>query len=416
MDAAPPLFPRSLASALQEALADTPVVCLLGPRQSGKTTLARRLAPGRAFVSLDEPGYLRTAAEDPAGLVAGLPDAVTIDEVQRASALLPAIKHAVDRDRRPGRFLLTGSANLLLAPAVTESLAGRMEIVQLHPLTESEKERRPGRFLGDLLAGALEPGLRPPGAAPAGPSLAERLVAGGYPEPLTRTPRRARQWRRQYLRSLIERDVREVARVRDAHELGRLLELLALRSAELFNASGLAGDLGLRRETVEHYVAVLERLFLVRRLPAWRRNPANRLVMSPKVHLLDSGLAATLAGLTADHWLSTRGRMGHLLESFVVQQLAAQAAWTDPDLRFWHYRDKDQVEVDVVVTRGSRTWGIEVKASATLAAGDGRGLARLADRCGGDFESGVLLHAGRDVLPLGGPRLLAVPFSELWER
>ena len=337
-------FPRSAASAVEEALADTPVVCLLGPRQSGKTTLARQLAPGRAFVSLDEPNYHRIAIEDPAGLVASLPDAVTVDEVQRAPGLLPAIKHAVDRDRRPGRFLLTGSANLLFAPAVTESLAGRMEAVQLHPLTESEKARRPGRFLNALLTGALEPGLRS-GAAPAGPSLAERLVAGGYPEPLTRTPRRARQWRRQYLRSMLERDVREAAQVRDAHELGRLLELLALRSAELFNASRLAGDLGLRRETVERYVGVLERLFLVRRLPAWRRNPARRLVTSPKVHLLDSGLAATLAGLTADHWLTGRGRMGHLLESFVVQQLVAQAGWTDPDLRFWHYRDKDQVEV-----------------------------------------------------------------------
>ena len=415
MDVAPPLLSRSLASAVREALADTPVVCLLGPRQSGKTTLAQQLAPERAFVSLDDPGYHRTATGDPAGLVASLPDAATVDEVQRAPALLPAIKHAVDRDRRPGRFLLTGSANLLLAPTVTESLAGRMEIVQLHPLTESEKARRPGRFLNALLAGAFEPGLRP-GAAPAGPSLAERLVAGGYPEPLTRTPRRARQWHRQYLRSIIERDVREVARVRDAHELGRLLELLALRSAELFNASRLANDLGLRRETVEHYVAVLERLFLVRRLPAWRRNPANRLVTSPKAHLLDSGLAATLAGLTADHWLSGRDRMGHLLESFVLQQLVAQAAWTDPDLRFWHYRDKDQVEVDVVVTRGSKTWGVEVKAAATIAFGDGRGLARLADRCGGDFESGVLLYAGRDVLPLGDRRMLAVPLSEMWER
>ena len=281
MNAAPPLLSRSLASAVREALADTPVVCLLGPRQSGKTTLAQQLAPERAFISLDDPSYYRTATGDPAGLVASLPDAATVDEVQRAPALLPAIKHAVDRDRRPGRFLLTGSANLLLAPAVTESLAGRMEIVQLHPLTESEKARRPGRFLNALLAGAFEPDLRP-GAAPAGPSLAERLVAGGYPEPLARTPRRARQWHRQYLRSIIERDVREVARVRDAHELGRLLELLALRSAELFNATRLANDLGLRRETVEHYVAVLERLFLVRRLPAWRRNPANRLVTSPE--------------------------------------------------------------------------------------------------------------------------------------
>ncbi len=415
MDAARPLFPRALASAVREALADTPVVCLLGPRQSGKTTLAQQLAPRRTFVSLDEPSYYRTAVEDPAGLVASLPEAATVDEVQRAPALLPVIKHAVDRDRRPGRFLLTGSANLLLTPAVTESLAGRMEIVQLHPLTESEKESRPGGFLNALLTGALEPGVRLREKT-SGPSLADRLVAGGYPEPLARTPRRARQWHRQYLRSIVERDVRDVARVRDVSGIGRLLELLALRSAELFNASGLANDLGLRRETVEHYVAVLERLFLVRRVAAWRRNPANRLVASPKVHFLDSGLAATLAGLTADHWLSDRDRMGHLLESFVVQQIVAQAAWTDPDLRFWHYRDKDRVEVDVIVTRGAKTWGIEVKAGVSVGAGDGRGLRRLADRCGDDFASGVLLYAGRDVLPLGDPRILAVPLSELWER
>ena len=210
--------------------------------------------------------------------------------------------------------------------------------------------------------------------------------------------------------------MRDAARVRDVSGISRLLELLALRSAELFNASGLANDIGLRRETVEQYVAVLERLFLVRRLPAWRRNPANRLVASPKVHFLDSGLAATLAGLTADHWLSNRDRMGHLLESFVVQQLVAQAAWTDPDLRFWRYRDKDRVEVDVVVTRGVKTWGIEVKAGATIGPGDGRGLRRLADRCGEDFEFGVMFYAGRHVLPLGDPRMLAAPLSELWER
>lgn len=415
MEVSPPLVPRSLASAVREALADTPVVCLLGPRQSGKTTLARDLAPERAFVSLDEHGYFETAGNDPAGFVASLPGVVTLDEVQRVPALLPAIKHVVDRDRRPGRFLLTGSANLLLAPAVTESLAGRMEMIQLHPLAESEKARRPGGFLKALLEGGFEPGIGS-GAGPAGPAaLADRLVAGGYPEPLGRPPRRARQWHRQYVRALVERDVRDVAGVRDVGALARLLELLALRTAEPFNASALAGELGVRRDTVDRHVAVLERLFLVRRLPAWRRGEAGRLAASAKAHLLDSGLAATLAGLTADDWLHRRDRMGHLLESFVVQQLAAQVGWTDPDLRLLHYRDKDQVEVDVVVARGPQTWGVDVKASGAVTPRDGRGLVRLADRCRGGFEFGVVLYAGRDVLPLRDPRLLAVPLSALWE-
>lgn len=415
MDADHSLFPRSLAPILREALADTPVVCLLGPRQSGKTTLVQQLAPDRAFVSLDEHNYYQTAGADPDGFVASLPEAVTLDEVQRVPALLSAIKRAVDRDRRPGRFLLTGSANLLLVPTVTESLAGRMEMAQLYPLTESEKARQLGCFLRDLLNGAIKPGIRPE-AKPAGPALAERLVTGGYPEPLTRTPGRARQWHRQYLRSIIERDVQDVARVRDARELARLLELLAQRNAELLNICNLANSLGLHRATVEHYIAVLERLFLVRRLPAWHRNPAKRLVKTPKIHLLDSGLAATLADLTAADWLDHRDRMGHLLESFAVQQLMAQATWTEPDLRFWHYRDKDRVEVDVVLTRGRKTWGIEVKAAGALTAKDGQGLVRLADRCGEDFESGVLLYAGRDRLPLADERILAVPLSELWER
>ena len=409
------LLPRFLAPVVREALTDTPVVCVVGPRQSGKTTLVQHLAPDRAFFSLDENNYYQTAALDPSGFVAALPDAVTVDEVQRVPALLPAIKRAVDRSRRPGRFLLTGSANLLLLPTVTESLAGRMEIVQLQPLTEAEKEHKNGRFLIALLQGALKPNIRPE-TTTNGPTLAERLVAGGYPEPLTRSPIRARQWHRQYLRGIIERDVREVARVRDARELARMLELLALRSAQLFNASNLANDLGVHRETVEHYVTVLERLFLVRRLPAWHRNTAKRLIRSPKVHLLDSGLAATLADLTVADWLNNRDRMGNLLESFVVQQLSAQAAWTDPDLRFWHYRDKDRVEVDAVITRGRKTWGIEVKAAASVTSRDGRGLARFADQCGKDFEQGILFYDGRDIFPLNDKRMLAVPLSELWRR
>ena len=408
-------YPRLLAGAVQEALADTPVVCLLGPRQCGKTTLVQQLAPNRAYLSLDDEGLRKVAHRDPLGFVASLPHSITLDEAQRVPALLPSIKLAVDRDRQPGRFLLTGSSNLLLAPQVTESLAGRMEIIQLYPLTEAEKERQSGRFLKTLLENGFRSRIGD-ASSQARSTLVERVVAGGYPEALTRSPSRARQWRRQYLHGIIERDIQDVARVRHADELARLLEIQAKRTATLWNSSNAARSLGLRRETVDHYLSVLERLYLLRRLPAWHRNEAKRLVRAPKVHLVDSGLAATLAELTVEDWLGQRDRMGHLLESFVVQQVIAQGAWTDPDLRFWHYRDKDQVEVDLVLTRGRRTWGIEVKAASSLALRDGRGLRRLAAASGEDFQSGLLLYNGPDVLPMDGERILAAPLSSLWDR
>ena len=335
MDAPATLYLRPLHTRVTEALADTPVVALLGPRQCGKSTLAQLGSPGRNYVSFDDETLLRTARDDPAGFVATLPDPVTLDEVQRVPELFRAIKLSVDRDRRPGRFLLTGSADLLLLPRLSESLAGRIEILSLHPLTEAEKNRAPGAFLATLLAGGLKREIRGE-SRPASPTLAERLAAGGYPEPLTRAPDRTRPWHRAYLRTLVERDVQDIARVKDATVVARLLELLALRTAELLNTSNLSQDLGLDRQTVENYLAILERLFLVRRLPAWHRNEAKRLIKTPKIHLLDSGLAATLAGLNAADWNTRRDRFGHLLESFVVQQLVAQASWTDRDLRFCH--------------------------------------------------------------------------------
>jgi len=204
--------------------------------------------------------------------------------------------------------------------------------------------------------------------------------------------------------------------VRGTAELARLVEIVALRSASLLNVSALGADLGMRRETVELYLTVLERLFLMRRLPAWHRNEVRRLVKTPKIHLLDSGLTATLAGLDAGDWTTRRDRFGHLVESFVVQQFVAQAGWTDPDLRFWHYRDKDQVEVDLVITRGRKTWGVEVKAGTTVTPADGNGLRRLAEQCGRDFQGGMILHAGASTYPTSDKRILAVPLSELWSR
>lgn len=412
----PTLYPRPLVSVLREALTDTPVVCLTGPRQSGKTTLVRAMMPERPYYSLDHAPYLAAAKADPAGFVAALPKKVAIDEIQRAPELLPAIKLSVDMDRRPGRFVLTGSANLLLLPTVTESLAGRMEVARLMPLAESEKQRRPGRFLADLLEGAVTPALRPGRPETDAHDLARRLVSGGYPEPLDRSPARARQWHRQYVRSIVDRDVLEVGRVRDANAVGRLLRLLAVRNGELLNTAGLSRELGLHRTTVREYVAVLERLFLVRRLQPWHRNVGRRLIRTPKMHLVDSGLAAALAGLSSEDWITNRARMGHLLESFVAHQLLTQAGWTEPELQFRHFRDKDGQEVDLVMTLGARTWGIEVKATSTPERSPGRGMARLAALCGSDFAGGFLLYNGRDILPLADKRMLAVPLSELWTR
>lgn len=414
MQTSPDYYPRSLGSALKEALADTPVVCILGPRQCGKSTLARNFCSNYSYITFDEKGVLADALADPTGFVMALPEKVILDEIQHAPELLRSLKIAVDKKRQPGRFLLTGSANLLLLPQLSESLAGRMEIIQLHALAESEKERQPGHFLRSFLEGKIKSQIVGE-KEESSPTLPERLVAGGYPEPLTRSPARARQWHRQYLKSIVERDVQTVAKVKDAHQLGVLLELLALSTAELVNTSQLSVGLRLDRKTVDHYLSILERLFLIRTLPAWHNNEGKRLQKTPKIHLLDSGLAATLSGLQAADWMMRRERFGHLLESFVVQQLIAQAGWTDPDLRFWHYRDHDQVEVDLVITRGKETWGVEVKAAASTNERDGQGLRRLADRCGKNFRGGIIFYNGATTFHTADKRFFSVPLSKLWE-
>lgn len=374
--------------------------------------MAEHLDPKRLLVSLDESRYLDIARSDPDGFIASLPTHVSIDEIQRAPVILRAIKRAVDLDRQPGRFLLTGSANLLFLPNVDESLAGRMEIKRLQTLSESEKNNQPGKFLQTLLTDGFKPEIGKQTAQHH--ELVSRLLSGGYPEAYKRTPTRTRSWHREYLRSIVDRDVRDVARIKDAEDVARLLKLLAIRTGELQNTSGLANELKLSNVTIEKYLTVLERLFLIRRLPSWQKNHANRLIKAPKIHLVDSGLSATLADLDEDSWRDDRSRMGHLLESFVVQQVISQVGWTNEDLQCQHYRDKDQLEVDLVITQGRKTWGIEVKASSSVSIRDTRGLKRLSNICGDHFEAGVVLYNGEDTLPLGDSKLLAVPISKLW--
>lgn len=408
----PPYLPRLIRDRVLESLADTPVVCLLGPRQVGKTTLAQRIDPERAYLNLDDGTLLEAARQDPLGFVEGLPERVTLDEVQRAPELLLAIKSMVDRDRQPGRFLLTGSANLLLLPKAQDSLAGRMEVIYLHPLTEQEKRVSASTLLGALLEGQLTPRMVAD-TTPLAPT-AEVLCQGGYPEPNRRAPHRARQWYRQYLQAIVQRDVRDIAAIQDEDGMLRLMELLAYRTACLLNVSNLSKELGMERATVAKYLGILERLFLIQQLPAWHRNHAKRLIKSPKLHLVDTGLAAALGRLGPEQWLTEAERFGSLLESHVVEQLIAQASWVDQELRFSHYRDKDQVEVDLVIERGQELWGVEVKRAASVQAKDAAGLARLADQAGKGFRGGMLLYTGRHCLKLQVPGCFAVPIGMLW--
>jgi predicted AAA+ superfamily ATPase len=411
----PDYTPRHLQSNLELALSDTPVVCLLGPRQCGKSTLARHQAPDRAFISLDDAQYLDLARSDPMGFVSELPAFVTIDEIQRVPELILAIKHSVDLDRRPGRFLLIGSANLLQLPRLADSLAGRMECLYLQPFSAAEQELAPGRFLEMWMSAKLTPEIIGSGLPPQPSGLPRRLAAGGYPEALTRPPERARQWLRQYLRSIIERDIHDVGQVKDGNDLARLIELLAHRTGTLLNVTQLAKALGHTRATVTGHLAMLEKLFLIRTLPAWHRNAGKRLIKSPKIHICDSGVAATLSDLHADHWIRERERFGRLLESFIVQQLVSQAGATQADLRFWHYRDRDQVEVDCVMTQGRKVWGVEVKAARSVTASDTKGLHRLAEIAGSDFQGGIVFHDGESLFPVANGAFLAVPISKLWK-
>lgn len=406
------LYARLVEPRLREALADTPVVAVTGPRQSGKTTLARSVA-GRelTYLTLDDDTTLAAARRDPVGFVRGL-DGVVIDEVQRAPELFLAIKKSVDEDRRPGRFLVTGSADLRTVPLLRDSLAGRMETVPLLPLARAEIEGRgaPG-FLDLAFAGQLARSR----SALVGDDLIAAVLAGGYPEVLARTSeRRRRDWCRAYVDAIVGRDLPELAAVTRPRSMPQLLDVLALSAGQLVNLSQIGGRLGIDHKTVDRYLDLLERLFLVRRLQPWSRNELKRLVRTPKLHFIDTGLLAAVRGLSFSRLTNDRAPFGALLESFAYAELLKQAAWSETRPRFYHYRDKDGVEVDLVLEdEAGGVVGVEVKAAATVRPADLLGLGRLAAGAGPSFRLGVVLYDGDQTLPFGG-RLFAAPLSVLW--
>ena len=407
----PTLYPRRIEPRVAEALSDTPVVLLAGPRQAGKTTLVRQMAgDSMRYLTLDDELTLLSAHEDPVGLIRSL-DRAVIDEIQRAPQLLLAIKKSVDEDRRPGRFLLTGSANLMALPTVADSLAGRMETLSLLPLSQSEIEGRAANWIDNVFSGQILKAVAPA----LGRELVERVLRGGYPEAVSRSSSKRRVvWARQYIEAIIQRDVRDVAGIDKLDQLPRFLRALSQTAGQMCNYSQLGGQLGLDGKTAARYINVFEQMYLLKRVDVWARNRLNRVVKTPKLQFIDSGLLATLLDLGAEEIDKDRTRFGNVLETFVFGELLKHATTADGSYRLMYYRDTDKYEVDMVIENAAgQLVGLEVKASATVKESDLRGLKKLSTLAGENFKMGVLLYDGDEVLPLGDG-LWAAPLSTLW--
>ncbi len=405
------MFPRRIESRIAEALTDTPVVLLAGPRQAGKTTLVRQMAGSQwPYLTMDDELTLLSAREDPVGLIRQL-DRAVIDEIQRAPALLMAIKKSVDEDRRPGRFLLTGSANLMALPTVADSLAGRMETLSLLPLSQSEIEGQTRNWLDSVFAGQLPR----PGSKAGADDLVGRVLRGGYPEAMSRASARRRSaWARQYLDAILARDVRDISGIEKLDQVPRLLRALAQTAGQMCNYTQLGGQVGLDAKTAAKYIGVFEQMYLLRRVDVWSRNRLSRVIKSAKLQFIDSGLLATLLDLTADEVQKDKTRFGPVLETFVFAELLKHASTAEGQYHPMYYRDAEKVEVDLVIENAAgQLVGVEVKAAATVKDSDLRGLRKLAGLAGESFKMGVLLYDGDETLPLG-ERIWAAPLSTLW--
>lgn len=428
--------PRWLEARLRDALTDTPVVLINGARQTGKSLLAETLAEARAghYLTLDDPTALAAAQRDPVSFIAGEERLLVIDEVQKAPGLFAAIKRNVDRDRHAGRFLLTGSADVLMLPSAAESLAGRMEVLTLHPLARGEISHAKPQFTQQLFANkpaALLPS--PPGRGggsqrgtdpmsvprkPAGGEgesyastshLIPHIATGGYPEALTRKRAdRRRAWFESYVTTITQRDIRELSNISDLTALPRLLKLLATRSGALMNVAELARASGVPQVTLHRYLALLEASFLFQPLSAWHANLGKRLIKAPKAYLLDSGLACAVSGVDAATLIDAP-HYGGLLETFVLGELRRECAALPEPPKVFHYRSAGGVEVDFVIEDpAGRCVGIEVKASSSLSDKHFNGLRDLEAGLGKRFHCGVVLYGGRERVRFG-ERLWAVP-------
>jgi hypothetical protein len=414
------MIPRHLESVVREALEHFPVVLLLGARQVGKSTLAQSLSVGAwpaHYVTLDDRTTLDAVLRSPDGYLQEAPEPLVIDEVQRAPDLLRALKLVVDRKRAPGRFLLTGSANVLTLSVVSETLAGRIAVLELMPFSWAELRREAPSSAVDALFEAttvkeLMSRLERQSSLPVKPGeVRERVLAGGYPPAALMTSGRARQtWFESYRQTYIERDLRNLADLAHVPEFGRLLTTLALRTGGLLNLSELSRDLGVPTTTLRRYFNILTQTFQIFLVHPYSANVRKRLVKTPKLYLTDTGFACHLAA--AERWetLERQERAGALVETWAALELRKLLSAARVRTDIWYWRTHGGREVDFILERGGEVAGVEVKLHEGFKDRDLAGLEECAQALGRRWRFGVLLHGGREMVPIDD-RTLAIPLS-----
>ena len=415
------MYRRRLQPVVQEMLSEFRIVYLTGPRQAGKTTLARAVADelGMGYISLDDQAALAAAASDPHGFVRSLGTRrVVLDEFQYAPALVPAIKEASDalEPGQTGKFLLTGSADIFRSAKTQEALPGHMARLELLPLSLAELNDQPGNLVDRLLAENF-----PATAARFMPreEIAQLILRGGYPGIQAKSQRARQVWYKSYTEGRFYKDFEALYAARGDYRsrLHALAPYLAGLSGNLLKHSSISNDLGLNDQLSKRYIEILELMFIVRRAPAWRQGPAKRLATAmPKLHYVDTGLACHLLGLREPNQLLQSQHYGGLLESLVYMECCKQAAWAREEVSLHHFRDRRKKKVDIALERSdSRVIGIEVKASASVRREDFAGLAALADLAGPAFEKGLLIYTGQEPLrfPYAGRSFQALPLGSL---
>lgn len=412
-------FQRHLKGRLAELLGDFRIVYLTGPRQAGKSTIAREIAKenGMGYYTLDDAALLASAQSDPQGLLASLPRPLVLDEFQQAPELIGAIKMASDAaDGQNGIFLLTGSSDIFRSAKVQESLPGHMARVELYPLSQMEIQAGGFNIIDWLITGQFAPSVR---QGLDRITLGELLIKGGYPEAIGKSPRSRSAWFASYVEGRLFKDFAIMHQAKgDYHtKLSALVRTLAGMTGNLIKYANIANDLGQDDKTVKRYMEILELMFIIRRLDPYVRNAAKRAVVGmPKLHFIDTGLACHLLGLKKAETLHTSQFFGGLVENFVFGELLKHATWSEEEVRFHHFRDTNRHELDLVVELGNgQAVGVEVKAAMSVKTEDFSGLSAFADYAGEKFAHGIIFYSGDKILPfrIDGKVFHAVPISLL---